>query len=38
MTNEAERIRTEAGYGEYEAQERLKEVCVCTRGRCKSGH
>lgn len=27
-TNEAERIRLEAGYGEYEAQARLEEVCV----------
>lgn len=26
MTNEAERMRLDAGYGEYEAQQRLKEV------------
>ena len=38
MTYEAERIRTEAGYGEYEAQERLKEVCVVAHGTDKIGH
>jgi large subunit ribosomal protein L47 len=26
-TNEVERVRLDAGYGEYEVQERLKEVC-----------
>jgi large subunit ribosomal protein L47 len=38
MTYEAERIRTEAGYGEYEAQARLKEVCVVAHGTDKIGH
>lgn len=34
MTNEAERIRLDAGYGEYEAQQRLQEVWMCaTNGR-----
>lgn len=32
MTNEAERKRVDAGYGEYEADARLKEVCFNWKG------